>query len=278
MISAMPRIAIAMHDYPSAVATFSDVFGMPVLDFSDRTVPSLGAHVGMCVPPGGSNIELMAPADPTKALSQAIQKTLDRRGDGLYALMLEAPDPNLEAESLAARSLDVLPLMPGAGGRDVHPRSTHGVLVRVYPDDSAPTKGDHHSSTPGLSGIAKVIIATTDASLAASAYGHGFGLAIDPVTTDTVRGVDVVRCHPPKGGFIELVSPSDTSRPFAQAIESFVKEHNEGMYALVLQADDPEAAGTVLAERGLATTDAVDPDAVVETSLFGTRILIQRRS
>ena len=63
---------------------------MPVVDFSDRTVPDLGAHVGMCVPLGGSNIELMGPSDPDKPLSEAVQKFLDRRGDGLYALMLEA--------------------------------------------------------------------------------------------------------------------------------------------------------------------------------------------
>ena len=54
----------------------------------------------MCVPPGGSNIELMAPADPAAPLSQALRSTfLDRRGEGLYALMLEAPDPDAEASS-----------------------------------------------------------------------------------------------------------------------------------------------------------------------------------
>src|SRR4051794_14031760 len=70
MITAMPRIAIAVHDFGAAVATFRDTFGMPVVDFSPRTVATLGAHVGMCAPPGGSNIELMAPADAPKPLSQ----------------------------------------------------------------------------------------------------------------------------------------------------------------------------------------------------------------
>ena len=82
MITAMPRIAIVMHDFDLAVATFRDGFGMPVADFSRRTVPGLGAHVAMCVPEGGSNIELMAPADPDKPLSQSLQRCLDRRGEG----------------------------------------------------------------------------------------------------------------------------------------------------------------------------------------------------
>ena len=188
MITAMPRIAIVVHDFDAAVATFRDSLGMPVVDFSPRTVPSLGAHVGMCVPKGGSNVELMAPADPSAPLSQALRSSLDRRGEGLYALMLEAPDPDVEAVELAGRGLDVMPLMPGAGGRDVHPRSTHGVLVRVYPNDSATTGDVNGGGDLGLSGIVRVVVATADASLAATAYGDGFGLEVGPVVDDPERG------------------------------------------------------------------------------------------
>ena len=42
MITAMPRIAIAVRDFESAVAMFRETFGMPVNDFSDMTVPELG--------------------------------------------------------------------------------------------------------------------------------------------------------------------------------------------------------------------------------------------
>src|SRR5438093_112100 len=111
MITALPRIAIAVHNFDAAVATFHDDFGMPVVDLSEQTVSALGAHVGMCAPEDGSNIELMAPADAGKPLSLALQKFLDRRGEGLFALMLEAPDPDAEAEVLGARGLDVMPLM-----------------------------------------------------------------------------------------------------------------------------------------------------------------------
>ena len=270
MITAIPRIAIAVRNFGVAVATFRDVFGMPVVDHSDRTVPSLGAHVGMCVPEGGSNIELMAPADATKPLSQALQKFLDRRDEGPYALMLEAPDPDAEAVLLAERGLDVLPLMAGAGGRDVHPHSTHGVLVRVYPDDSAPAGDARHSRPPGLSGIVKVIVATADASLATTAYGQGFGLDVGPVIDDEERGVRCVECYPPKGGMIELVSAVDTSRPFASAIQRFVKDENGGMYALVLSADDPERAAAHLADHGVTTRDGTPPEATT----FGARFLI----
>ena len=133
VITGMPRIAIAVHDFPATVATFRDQLGMPVIDLSEGSVESLGASLAMCVPEGGSNIELMSPADPAAPLSQSLQRFLDRRGEGLFALMLEAPDPNAEAEELSGRGLNVLPVMAGATGRDVHPNSTHGVLIRVYP-------------------------------------------------------------------------------------------------------------------------------------------------
>jgi catechol 2,3-dioxygenase-like lactoylglutathione lyase family enzyme len=270
VISAMPRIAIAMHDFDAAVTTFRDVFGMPVVDLSERTAPTLGAHVAMCAPEGGSNIELMSPADPDKPLSQALQKFLRRRGDGPYALMLEAPDPNAEATALAERGLDVLPLMAGAGGRDVHPRSTHGVLVRIYPDNSVPPSAGQESLAPGLSGIATVIVATTDASLAANVYGQGFGLDVGPVVHDEERGVLCARCRAPKGGDIELVSAVDADNPFAQDIERCVKEQNGGIYALVLRAADPAAALALLDARGVGPRATAAPEIVV----FGTRFLV----
>ena len=270
MLTAMPHIAIAVHDFDAAVSTFRDSLGMPVVDFSPNTVPTLGAHVGMCVPPGGSNIELMTPADAAKPLSRALQAFLDRRGEGLYALMFEAPDPDAEALELTARGLDVLPLMPGAGGRDVHPRSTHGVLVRVYPNDSAATGDIAGRGNIGLSGIIKVVVATTDASLAAATYGEGFGLDVGPVVDDDQRGVRCVECRPPKGGVIELVSAHDTSKPFARAIERCVKERHGGMYALVLAATDPERATARLAELCFATMD----DPLRQATIFSTLFMI----
>ena len=83
MIAGMPRIAIATNDFASSVALFRDKLGMPVLDLSKASVPALGAKVAMCVPEGGSNIELMCPADPEAPLSQSLQRYLDRRGEGL---------------------------------------------------------------------------------------------------------------------------------------------------------------------------------------------------
>ena len=81
-----------------------------------------------------------------------------------------------------------------------------------------------------LSGIAKVIVATTDAALAADAYGRGFGLEVGAASVDEDRGVLSVVCRPPKGGIIESVSAIDTSREFAQDIACMVKEKGKVVF------------------------------------------------
>ena len=173
--------------------------------------------------------------------------------------------------SSRGRGLDVLPLMVGASGRDVHPRSTHGVLIRVYPDNSVPAMPGLESTAPGLSGITKVIVATADASLAVNAYGQGLGLETGPVVRDEQRGVLCGQARAPKGGVIELVSAVDTANPFAREIERCVKEQNGGMYALVLHAPDPQRAIGLLDAAGVATSAGTPPEATV----FGTRFLIE---
>lgn len=281
MITGMPRIAIAVRDFPTTVATFRDKLGMPVNDMSESSVESLGAKLAMCVPEGGSNIELMSPADPTAPLSQSLQRFLDRRGEGLFALMLEAPDPNAEAQDLSRRGLNVLPLMAGAGGRDVHPNSTHGVLIRVYPVGSVrgpQDPGPADSGSPGLSGIARVIIAVHDLDHAVTVYGTQFAMDIDAPSVDAERGVRSAICSPPSGGAIELVSVTDQARPFAKSIKGFLDGNREGMYALVLQSRDLQASAKALAARGLEVGTSADSPEVLEVprpSTFGALLRIE---
>lgn len=278
MITGMPRIAIATGDFDGIVDTFRNRLGVPVVDLSDETVPDLGARIAMCVPPGGSNIELMSPAVPEAPLSQSLLRFLDRRGQGLFALMLEAPDPDAEAEVLAARGLKVLPLMAGAGGRDIHPNSTHGVLIRVYPVDSYRRPAPADAPPSALSGVQRVIIAVRDLAPAAKAYGERLGIAADTAASDSVRGVERVRLHPPSGGTIELVAVRDRTRPFAAAVASHLDANPEGMYALVMQAREPRALLDTLRAKGLDARVAADSDGVLEIprgSMYGALLRIE---
>jgi catechol 2,3-dioxygenase-like lactoylglutathione lyase family enzyme len=280
MITAMPRIAIASADFPELISTFTNKLGMPVLNMSSETVSSLGAALGMCTPKGGSNIELMSPADPEKPLSQSLQGFLDRRGEGHFALMLEAADPDVEAEGLTERGLNVMPKMEGAGGRDVHPNSTHGVLIRVYPNDSVP---DPHLGIPegpdptGLTGIKRVIIAVRDLEEAVDTYGRKFGLEVTEPVHDDTRGVTSVICTPPKGGIIELVAVADPDKTFAGAIEQHIETKREGIYGLVLGSDNLEHTAAALAANGMKTVDVAGLEDTLQLDAeetFGARFFV----
>jgi methylmalonyl-CoA/ethylmalonyl-CoA epimerase len=274
MITGMPRIAIAVRDMDRAIGVFRDTFGMPVEE-STASAQALGVRIAMCAPDGGSNIELMCPADPAAPLNQSLQRFLDRRGEGLFALMLEAPDPNAEAAVLAGRGLHVLPLMPGAGGRDVHPRSTHGVLIRVYP-----TRAPRQTGLAPLTGIQRVIIAVNNFDDAVRVYRDQFALPLEEGPIDAERGVQTACCRPGTGGVIEIVSPADTNRPFASSLAAFLAERGEGMYALVQQADDPAAEAARLRAKGVQvqpSADSPDVQAVQPSSAFGALLRIETR-
>jgi methylmalonyl-CoA/ethylmalonyl-CoA epimerase len=250
MITGMPRIAIAVRNMDEAVRTFRDRFGMPVNEVP-QSVESLGVRIAMCTPAGGSNIELMSPAAPGEPLNESLQKFLDRRGEALFALMLEAPDPNAEAEALTGRGLNALPLMRGAGGRDVHPRSTHGVLIRVYPTRQQNNPAQDQWPPGALSGIARVIIAVRDFDDAVTVYRDRFAMLLEILPEDDERGVRTAICAPGTGGVIEIVAPANTERPFGRAITRFLEERGDGMFALVLQSDDLPASKGMLEAKGV---------------------------
>ena len=273
MITGMPRIAIAAGDFDAMITTFRDIFGFPVLDVSSTTVDSMGARLAMCVPPGGSNIELMCPANPEAPLSQSLQRFLDRRGQGLFALMLEAAVPDDEAQILIDKGLNVLPVMQGAAGRDVHPKYTHGVLIRVYPIKSFDEQLVETEQSLNLSGVVRVMIAVDDIDRAVSVYGEGLGLPADPVVSDENQGVITALCYPPTGGVIQLIAANDSSKPLAKSVSAHVEDKGEGMYALVLQAPDIDKAVAGLKSRGLNIQAGAD--GVMEAEVHGARIRIE---
>ena len=69
----------------------------------------------MCTLGRGSNVELMSPANPGAPLNASLQKFVNHRGEGLFALMLEAPD-TLEFGSASAFGATIrLEQRPAAG-------------------------------------------------------------------------------------------------------------------------------------------------------------------
>ncbi len=274
----MPRIAIAVADFDAAVDTFRTRLGMPVIDISEiEAVAHLGARIAMCTPPGGSNIEIMSPSEPEAPLAQSLQGLLARRGEGLFAMMMEAPDPDAEADDISAHGLRVLPLMPGAWGRDIHPSSTHGVLVRVYPDDSFTGSAPASDGDLGLSGIRRVTVLVRDLEQACRTYRDGLGLDVVALEEHLATGLRHAVVRPPKGGVIDLVSAVDSEQPAAAEALDVLDARGEGMWELTLEAPKLEGIAEELTARGLS----VDRDPrgrsllLDPAQVFGVRLRIE---
>lgn len=281
MITGMPRIAIAVEDFQATLTTFREKLGMPVVDASEDSFVRLGAAVAMCAPDGGSMIEVMGAGDPEMPLSQSVQGFIDRRGQGHFALMLEAADPDKEAEGLAERGLAVLPPMPAATGRDIHPKSNHGILIRVYPTNSVdkimPEKLEEVDAI-GLSGIARVIIVVRDLAQAIDTFGTKFAIPTSAAESNADHGVSRAICTPPTGGDIELVAVDDAEKTYAGLLAKFLTDKGEGMYALVLKSNNFEATKAALPTRGVTATDVPGLSNVLEldrATMSGARIWVE---
>ncbi|MBW2551934.1 MAG: VOC family protein [Deltaproteobacteria bacterium] len=237
MITSLPRVAIAVRDFDAAVSFFRDTLGVTLL----------GARLAMCVPDGGSNIEIMSPAIPDAPLAKSLQKQFEHRGEGLFAMMLEAPDPNAAAEELSSRGLKVLPPMRGSWGRDVHPASTHGVLIRVYPNDSFTGTPPEPPGCLGLSGIQRTTVIVRDLDAAIARYGDGLGLETSVPIEDADRGLRIAIARAPKGGVVELATVTNPN-----AVEALApnKVQSEGMVALTLDRRHRERTAETWPVRG----------------------------
>lgn len=282
MITCMPRVAIAIRDMDAAVRWFRDSLGLGVSEL-DGAIDSLGVRIAMCSSSSLGHIELMAPEQRERPLGQSLQRFLDGRGDGFYAMMLYAPDPDRESEEIEKRGLAALPLMPEATGRDFHPRGTNGVLIRVYPDASDSIVEDdldmhlgpleQRKTTTGLSGIRAVQIVVPDLEKAVAIYRDQFGLTTE-VMPATDRG-QVAVCTPASGGQIELHAPADTSTETGR----FLQEAGPGLFAIVHESDNPEATAKLLEQRGVSVTRA--PDGLWDldrTEAFGALIRLRATS
>jgi methylmalonyl-CoA/ethylmalonyl-CoA epimerase len=125
-----PRIAhvgVAVSDLEAALAFYRDVLGV-----TPRPAELADGAAIVSLPLGESEVELLAPRDPTGPIA----RFLERRGAGIHHICYRVPDLDraLEACRRAGyRLIDDVPRI-GAGGRRiafVHPKATAGILLEL---------------------------------------------------------------------------------------------------------------------------------------------------
>ena len=282
MITEMPRIAIAVRDMDQAIDRFRNALGLGVVELPG-VIDSLGIRIAMCSGTTVSHIELMAPEQHDRPQSQSLNRFMDRRGEGLFAMMFYAPDPDEEASAIGERGLPALPLLPEAGGRDFHPKGTGGVLIRIYPTaidamieeplDKELGSLDQRPSGCGLSGIRAVQIVVPDLEAALAIYRDQFGLPAE-VRPPNAEGQLAV-CTPPSGSRLELLTPSDPHSKTGR----FLQEQGSGLFAIVHESEDAEASARSIQAAGIDVEQAAEDLWDIDPSTtFGAQLRIRSAS
>jgi methylmalonyl-CoA/ethylmalonyl-CoA epimerase len=128
-ITRFDHVSIAVRDLDQAVKTFARLFN---LDAKDRRKVN---HMGMenaFIPVGDVAIELIQPLNDPESPGD-VQRTLDRKGEGMMNLCLTVEDMEKAISHLEDCGVRVIK------GKDanaddivfVHPKDAHGVLVEL---------------------------------------------------------------------------------------------------------------------------------------------------
>jgi methylmalonyl-CoA epimerase len=130
------HVAIIVRNIEQALAFYRDILGITPREIKE--VPTEQVRIAFLPMggPGGSEIELIEPTNPTSSLARFLEK----RGEGLHHICLQVDDIDAALADIQAKGAPVLDKQPriAAEGRAVflHPRGTNGVLLELVERDA----------------------------------------------------------------------------------------------------------------------------------------------
>jgi methylmalonyl-CoA epimerase len=140
-VQRIDHVAIVVRELETALRFYRDTLGIVpsrVLDFPSEGVKIAFLPLGG---PGGSEIELLEPTEPTTGVA----RFLDKHGEGLHHICLLVPDIERALAELRAQGTPVLDATPRptaeGHGIFIHPKGTSGVLLELVQRDSDAASG-----------------------------------------------------------------------------------------------------------------------------------------
>ncbi|MGB0097069.1 MAG: methylmalonyl-CoA epimerase [Solirubrobacteraceae bacterium] len=129
MLSIIDHVGVAVEDIDSALATYRDVLGMPLVH--RELIAEQGVDAAL-LDIGDGHIELLKPLGP----ETPVGKFMARRGPGLHHVAYRVADVEQTLSALAAAGMRLIDEQPRTGIRGtrvafIHPASTGGVLTEI---------------------------------------------------------------------------------------------------------------------------------------------------
>lgn len=132
MIRRLDHIGIAVKDLETALATFTEGFGLDC--DHQETIEDQQVRTAF-LPLGDTHLELLEPLSDEGAIGRFIE----RRGEGIHHLCFEVDDIRAALRRCEDSGMTLIDREPRVGAHQklvafVHPRTTHGVLIELSQD------------------------------------------------------------------------------------------------------------------------------------------------
>ena len=129
MLKKIHHIAVAVDNLDEAAKFYQDGLGLDLTGI--EVVSAQKTKVGF-FKIGGSNIELVQPAEPDSPLD----KFLKTKGQGMHHLCFEVDDIEAEIKNLLENGATMIDQKPRPGAHNsrvafIHPKSSSGVLIEL---------------------------------------------------------------------------------------------------------------------------------------------------
>jgi methylmalonyl-CoA/ethylmalonyl-CoA epimerase len=133
--SRVHHVAVVVRDIGAALATWRDLFGLPV----EFVLPIATDGVTIAfLPVGETKVELVCPTDP----GTGVGRFLESRGEGFHHVCLEVAELDATLADLEARGAELIDREARRGAEGpvafIHPRSCNGVLVELIEAPGGP--------------------------------------------------------------------------------------------------------------------------------------------
>ena len=129
MLKKIHHVAVAVDNLDEAAKFYQNVLGLDLAGV--EVVSAQKTKVGF-FKIGGSNIELVQPAEPDSPLD----KFLKTKGQGMHHLCFEVDDIEAEIKNLLENGATMIDQKPRPGAHNsrvafIHPKSSSGVLIEL---------------------------------------------------------------------------------------------------------------------------------------------------
>jgi catechol 2,3-dioxygenase-like lactoylglutathione lyase family enzyme len=247
------HLALAVRDGDAALAFFRRHF--PVASLRARALGHTGDYFWCDFHIGNFKLEIIQSAAP----GSFVERFIDKRGEGLHHLSMEAPDFDRTIGDLEAAGVRIVDRFTAGDAKTafISPRSAFGTLIQFWNhfDDEAardPIAVHHYDGVPVRVRVNHMAIAVRDIDAGLAFFARHFPIRRGRAPTVGYDGTFVLTNFYIADYKIELIAPVPGKDGF---LPRFLAKRGEGLHHVSIDVDRLEPVLASLERAGVRVTD-----------------------